>query len=72
MDIKEIKNQQPTGAITEISKESGIPYSTVQAVLSGRRTASDIKVFEATTKFLDNYKQKKRDAFQKLQAVANS
>ena len=72
MDIKEIKKQLPTGAGREIAKMSGVNYDTVQRFLRGVETKENLKLIEATAKYLKEYKDKKATAIQELQAVASA
>lgn len=72
MDIKEIKKQLPTGAIKEISTSCGVHYATVQGFFNGKQTKDNLKLIEATADYLKVYKEKKKSATAKLQAVASS
>lgn len=71
MDIKSIKEQLPTGAIKEIANISGVHYATVQNFFNGSKTKEDVKLIEATADYLQKYKEKKKLATDKLQAVAS-
>ncbi|OAE92112.1 hypothetical protein [Flavobacterium psychrophilum] len=72
MNITEIKKQLPTGAGREIAKMSGVNYDTVQRFLRGVETKENLKLIEATAKFLKDYKEQKAKAIQELQAVAKA
>lgn len=72
MNIQEIKKSLPIGALSEISKKSGINFSTIQRFFNGEKTKLDIEVMEATTKYLKEYKEAKAKAKQELQAVASA
>lgn len=72
MDIKEIKKRLPIGAMSEISKLSGVNSTTVQRFFNGEKTKFNIKLLEVTANYLKSYKQKEAIAMQELQAVASA
>lgn len=70
MNIQAIKEQLPTGAIKEIAETTGVHYATVQGFFNGKQTKENIKLIQATADYLEVYKEKKKTATAKLQAVA--
>jgi hypothetical protein len=72
MNIQEIKKGLPIGAMSEISKLSGVNSTTVQRFFNGEKTKFNIKLLEVTAQFLKNYKEKEANAMQELQAVASA
>lgn len=72
MEIKEIRNQLPLGAIKEIVKISGINYHTVQRFFRGEETKENLKLIGHTARYLKQYKQDKATALEELQAVASA
>lgn len=72
MDFTELKKDLPIGAMTEISKLSGVNNSTVQRFFNGEKTKFNIKIMKATTKYLSDYKTKESKALQELKAVAGA
>ena len=72
MNIKELKKDLPIGAMTEISKMSGINMGTVQKFFEGKKTKANILLIKTTTKYLSDYKAKESKALQELQAVAST
>lgn len=72
MNIQEIKKGLPIGAMSEISKLSGVNSTTVQRFFNGEKTKFNIKLLEVTAQFLRKYKEKEAKALQELQAVASA
>lgn len=72
MNITELKKDLPIGAMTEISKLSGLNNSTVQRFFNGEKTKFNIEIMKATTKYLSDYKAKESKAIQELQKVASA
>ncbi|WP_348824011.1 hypothetical protein [Flavobacterium aestuarii] len=72
MNIQEIKNQLPFGALRDIAKLSGVHYATVQSFLAGNETKEDLKLMRVTAQYLKEYKEAKTSAMQELQAVASA
>jgi len=72
MNYKELKKDLPIGAMTEISKLSGVNNSTVQRFFNGEKTKFDIKIIQTTTQYLKEYKEAKATAIQELQEVASA
>ena len=72
MDIKEIRNQLPLGAVKEIVKRSGVQYATVQRFFRGEETKENLNLILVTAKYLKEYKEAKASAMQELQAVASA
>lgn len=71
MDIKEIRNQLPLGAVKEIVNRSGVQYATVQRFFRGEETKENLNLLQVTAKYLKEYKEAKSNAIQELQAVAS-
>lgn len=72
MNYQELKKDLPIGAMTEISKLSGVNSTTVQRFFNGEKTKFDIKIIQTTTQYLKDYKETKAKALQELQAVAKA
>lgn len=72
MDIKEIRNQLPLGAVKEIVKRSGVQYATVQRFFRGEETKENLNLMQVTAQYLKEYKEAKAHAMQELQAVASA
>jgi hypothetical protein len=72
MDIQEIRNQLPLGAVKEIVKRSGINYATVQRFFRGAETKENLNLMQVTAQYLKEYKEAKDTAMQELQAVASA
>ncbi|MBC5839205.1 hypothetical protein [Flavobacterium muglaense] len=72
MKIQEIKKGLPIGAMSEISKLSGVNSTTVQRFFNGEKTKFNIRLLEVTTNYLKSYKEKEASAMQELQAVASA
>lgn len=73
MSITEITKQLPTGSEKIISDKTGISYPTVRKVFLGLKVKSnsELKIINAMTELLKEYKETKRKALQELQAVAS-
>lgn len=72
MDIQQIRNQLPLGAVKEIVKRSGINYATVQRFFRGEETKENLNLMQVTAEYLKEYKEAKANAIQALQAVASA
>jgi hypothetical protein len=72
MDIKEIRNQLPLGAIKEIVNRSGVQYATVQRFFRGEETKENLNLIRVTAQYLKEYKEAKDTAMKELQAVASA
>lgn len=72
MDIKEIRNQLPLGAVKEIVTRSGVQYATVQRFFRGEETKENLNLMRVTAQYLKEYKEAKANAIQELQAVAGA
>ena len=72
MDIQEIRNQLPLGAVKEIVRRSGINYGTVQRFFRGEQTKENLNLMQVTAQYLKEYKEAKASAMQELQAVASA
>jgi hypothetical protein len=72
MDIKQIRNQLPLGAVKEIVKRSGINYATVQRFFRGEKTKENLNLMQVTAQYLKEYKEANANAIQELQAVASA
>ena len=72
MNIQEIKKGLPIGAMSEISKLSGVQYATVQRFFRGEETKENLNLMRVTAQYLKEYKEAKANAIQELQAVASA
>lgn len=72
MEITEIKKQLPVGAGKEIAKMSGVNYDTVQRFFRGIKVKETLKLMESTAKYLEEYKNRKKELEEKLKAVATA
>lgn len=72
MDIQQIRNQLPIGAVKEIVKISGIHYATVQRFFRGEKTKENINLMRVTAEYLKEHKEAEKKALQELQAVASA
>lgn len=72
MDIQEVRNQLPLGAVKEIVSRSGVQYATVQRFFRGEETKENLNLMRVTAQYLKEYKEAKATAIQELQAVASA
>lgn len=72
MNIQEIRNQLPLGAVKEIVTRSGVQYATVQRFFRGEETKENLNLLRVTAQYLKEYKEAKANAMQELQAVASA
>jgi hypothetical protein len=72
MNIQEIRNQLPLGAVKEIVNRSGVQYATVQRFFRGEETKENLNLLRVTAQYLKEYKEAKANAIQELQAVAST
>jgi hypothetical protein len=72
MNIQEIRNQLPLGAVKEIVNRSGVQYATVQRFFRGEETKENLNLIRVTAQYLKEYKEAKAIAIQELQAVASA
>jgi DNA-binding phage protein len=72
-ELKKLKSKLPCGAITAISKESGLSQTMIQRVLSGKSASLDNvpKVLNAVADYLEIQKQKEKEATDRVKAVMN-
>lgn len=67
---KEIKEQLPYGAVTDIAKRSGLSRYNITSVLKGnKRSRLYTAVLNATAEYMAEYRAREREA---LQAVENT
>jgi hypothetical protein len=72
MDIQEVRNQLPLGAVKEIVTRSGVQYATVQRFFRGEETKQNLNLLRVTAQYLKEYKEAKATAIKELQAVASA
>jgi hypothetical protein len=72
MNIQEIRNQLPLGAVKEIVNRSGVQYATVQRFFRGEETKENLNLIRVTAQYLKEYKEAKAIAIQELQAVVSA
>jgi len=70
-ELKELKSKLPNGAITVISENSGLSFSMVQRVLSGKGASLDNvpKVYNAVADYLEVYNKKEKEATDRVKAI---
>lgn len=72
MNIQEIRNQLPIGAVKVIVQRSGINYATVQRFFRGEKTKENISLMRVTAQYLKEHKKAESEAIQELQEVASA
>ncbi len=72
-ELKLLKSKLPTGAITAISKKSGLSQPMIQRVLNGKGASLDNvpKVLNAVVDYLEVQNQKEKEATDRVKAVMN-
>jgi len=70
-ELKQLKSKLPNGAITAISKESGLSQPMIQRVLNGKGVSVDNmpKVLNAVAAYLEVQNQKEKEATDRVKAV---
>lgn len=70
-ELKRLKSKLPNGAITAISKESGLSQPMIQRVLNGKGVSVDNmpKVLNAVAAYLEVQNQKEKEATDRVKAV---